>query len=141
MPVNAAILKSEIATDPKGLGYSGKDDGQIARLLTRAGLSGETVEVSVINAATAQSAVVAAEFVTLTPVQENLWRAILTLQQIPINNLNIRAQIAQVWLTGTVTRANLAALQRRSASRAEALFGEGAGVGHEDVAVALRGRP
>ena len=99
------------------------------------------MEVSVINAATAQSAVVAAEFVTLTPVQENLWRAILTLQQIPINNLNIRAQIAQVWLAGTVTRANLAALQRRSASRAEALFGEGVGVGHEDVAVALRGRP
>lgn len=136
MAVDLDTLKSEILNDPTGVGYAGKDDGRIADLLNRASIA--TIEPESIPAADAQKAVVGSEYIALTQGQQSLWISILTVQDIPVKNPRIRAQIASVWGPGTQTRANLVALQSRLASRVEILFGGGAVATQETVGKALR---
>ncbi len=138
MAVDLAALATEISVDPQVLGFAGKNDGQIAALLNAIGGSGETLEPENITNIIAQKAVDGAEFLALTTAQQNLWLAILTIGTIPVKDAVIRAQVTSVWAAGT-TRTNLVALQTRSASRSEILFGEGVSVTTGNVAIALRG--
>lgn len=140
-----AALKTEIQTDPLGLGYdvsptfyvTNEDDMAVAGLLNEVGGSSETIEPDFVSAADAQAAVLGSEWAGLSDVKQRGWLAIVGLGEIPVKNANIRAQITAIWDPGT-TRDNLIALQTRDASRAEALFGEGVTVSHTDVAIALR---
>ena len=56
----------------------------------------------------------------------------------PVKNMNLRNQIKEIWGAATTTRDNLTALQIRSASRSEVLFGEGVKVTPFDVHIARR---
>ena len=139
MSVIISELLTEIQTDPMTLGLAGMDDGGISRLLNAIGGSSETIEVTSLDAATVQRAVIGSEFINLSTAQQNLWLAILSVGTIAVKDPNIRAQVVAVWGAPTVTRTNLIALQSRSASRSEVLWGEGVSVSVSDVAIALRG--
>lgn len=137
MAINFATLTTEINTDPMALGYAGKNDAAIAGLLNAVGLSGEIVDRSTVTSAQIQEQVVGSEFAALSAVAQRLWLAILSIDVVPVKNANLRAQVLSVWAAGTTTRSNLAALQTKSATRAEVLFGENVIVTHQDVAKAL----
>ena len=119
-------LRDEMDNDPKALGYSGQTNFQIANLLNAIGLSSETVDVAVVSSAALQAEVVGSEYLTLNVGQRDLWAALLMgTDSVAVRDPEIRGQVLLVWDAGTTTRANLAALQTRSASRAEALWGDG----------------
>jgi hypothetical protein len=144
--VDLVALKAEILTDPKGLGYAQwlpptQSNFEIAKLMNTVGLSGETIEVNFVQAAEVQGAVVGLEFLALTAGEQRLWLSILTASQgagIPIKGSSIKNQMLVVWNVTTTTRANLAALQVKSATRGEVLFGDGTQITPDNVDLALR---
>jgi len=125
-----AELRNEICLDPVPLGYVGKTFFQQAALINEIGLSGEVVDVAFVTAAQIQAEVVGSEFLTLAAREADLWLALLIAGgaqgSLEVRKSNIRGQVLEIWGAGTVTRSNLAAIQIRSASRAEALWGDGA---------------
>ncbi len=128
MSIDLNVLKTELDTDPQVLGLAAMTDGVAATKLNEVGASSETIEPEFITAVQAQSAIAAADFSALSATEQRMWIAILSLGRIPIRNTNIRAQVAGIW-SGTASATALAALQDRSASRAEILFGEDEVVG------------
>lgn len=136
-PTQLQTLRTELDTDPQTLGYAGKTNYQIALLLNEVGLSGETIDREFVMASELQGAVVGSEAILLLSPQRDLWAAFMSIAiadgTIPLDNNNLRGQVLEVWGAGTTTRSNLAALQTRSASRAEVLFGDGVVVTDNDV--------
>ena len=127
---NLLSLKSELLSDPQGLGYGlaiASDNYRgVASALNNVGP--ETIDPAIISTGDLQGAVDPTEFLALTDRKATLWLSILqaaTASGIRATNPNIRAQIGSVWAAGTTTRDNLGALQTRPASRMEVLFGEG----------------
>jgi len=130
-------LKNEILTDPKALGYIGKEDYQIADLLNTIGLGGGVINRGVIPSYEVINATVPTEWALLTAAEKQRYQTITGAGQIDSSNVNVRATFQAMFAAGTQTRANLVALLTRSCSRAEALgFGS---VNHLDIAKALRG--
>lgn len=142
MPVNLSALRTEILTDPRGLGYSTGvtrgDHNLISDLLnTRA--ASHSVSIGTIFSIDMQQAVVAAEYAVISGGQRDLWNAIITtaVNGVQISNTILRTQVAFVWSAATTTRANLLALDTRTGSRAEVLFGEGTFIGAAQVGKSL----
>lgn len=137
-------LNTELQTDPLTLGYApliaaGDHSGLAAILNDVAGAGAASIDREFVDAATFQSQVDPTEYLALTVAQQNLWNAILTAStstQVPLKNSTLRSQVLAVWAAGT-TRTNLAALQTRTGSRAEVLWGDGAVVTHTMIAEAL----
>jgi hypothetical protein len=77
--------------------------------------------------------VVHTEWDALTEPLQNAWRSLLQLELIPIGNANIRNLISHIWGAGTTTRSNIVALQSKTATRGEVLWGEGVNVTQSDV--------
>ena len=132
-------LNIEITTDPKALGYDGKDNNEIAALLNAAGGSSETIDHGIVDGQELQMAVVISEYIALSDTQRAGWTAIISAGagQIDTADQRVRDQIKAIWGAGTDTRANLMALEARSASRAEVLFGADVSVSHTDVGRAV----
>lgn len=137
------ILKNEIQTDPKALGYAPNvtsgNDAAIANLLNTVGLSNETVPKEVVNSFEIMSAIVYSEWVVLTSDQKNYLLTIISAGQVDPANGNIKTAFGTIFGASTVTRTNLNAIATRPASRAEVLFGRGVAVSAVDIAKALRG--
>lgn len=132
-------LNTEIATDPQGLGYSGKTSPEIAALLNTIGLSNEQIGAGAVDGQELSKAVVISEYLSLTDAARAGWTAILTAGngQIDAGDALVVAQIAAIWGAGTTTRANLLTLATRDASRAEVLFGSGVIIDKFDIAEAV----
>lgn len=128
-------LKTEITTDPVGLGYAGKTDKEVADTMN---LVRDTITIDVdrVSNEGLLAAVVGSEFMALTAEKQRGWLAIMALDNVPVRNTNIRGQIAAIWGAATTTRQNLLDLQTKDGSRAEAIWGDGAKVTHLDVAKA-----
>jgi hypothetical protein len=130
-------LNDELTIDPETVGYAGMTDFEAAVALNTVGLTGQTVSVASVDATLIQSAVVGSEYLALTAAQRDLWAALLQAASggagVPVIDLDIRGQVLAIWGPGTVTRANLGALQTRSASRAEFLWGDGTNVTVSEV--------
>lgn len=139
MAIDLVALRNELETDPNSYGYAGPyaegDNGTLCVLLNevRAGI---TVDVPTLTAAQMQAAVVGSEFGALADVKQRAWQCVLACGEIPVDNSNIRAQVSSIWGAGTTTRSNLVALQTRTGSRAEELFGAGTVINHHHVAEA-----
>lgn len=133
MPIDDAILKAEIDTDPMGLGYAGKTDPEVAELLNTVGLSGEKIDRDFVDGQEMMSVVVIPDYAVLSDIQRMGWSAIISAGtgMVDVNNAGTIAQITAIWGPGTTTRDNLIALRQRDASRAEVLFGQA--VSHLDV--------
>lgn len=100
----------------------------------------EPVSATTVSSAQLQNAVVASDFTALTAAQQNLWAIIVQeaiSRPLDLTLTGIRAQILAIFGSGTTTRANLAALQTRAGSRAEALFGPGTFLTSTDISTAL----
>jgi hypothetical protein len=144
MAIDLPLLKTELDADPLSLGYAihlspnPESPQGAADLLNTIGASGEVIDVTVVDAITVSAAVVVSEFLALTDGEQGMWLAIVGRDEVPVKNPDLRAQILAIWAGGTTTRTNLTSLQSRSASRGEALFGEGILVTHEHVSGALR---
>lgn len=114
-------LKAEIDTDPKNLGYSGKNNEEIVLLLNNIGLSDETVARGVISAHEIVSACDFNELRLLSDKEQAQLLFIVSAGQVNTSDTNIKTIFAGLFSNGTTTRMNLLALADRAVSRAEAL--------------------
>lgn len=137
-----SALRTELLTDPTGIGYSTAvtraDHNTLVDQVNRFAVS-YAVSMGTVTSIAMQTAVVPGEYGVLSNGQRDLWNAVLVaaVNGVPISNTVIRTQVAFVWSAGTTTRANLLALDTRSGTRAEVLFGEGVRVTSTDVQKAL----
>ena len=140
-------LTAEIQSDPNAYGYAafvaeGNDQG-IADLLNlrRDGVSAPGAAITVYRNDVRKAEIIGAFVVTdydaLTAARRDLVGAILQLDVVDATDATLRSNLAAVFAAGTTTRANLVAMAQRAGSRAEALFGTGAFIAHQDVARAL----
>jgi vacuolar-type H+-ATPase subunit B/Vma2 len=144
MAIDIATLKIELFTGSftntlYSANVSLMDVNALADTLNTRGLTGSSITVGTVYALSLQECVVVGEYSSLTTVQRDLWNAIITTATngIAVSNTLIRSQIAGVWSATTTTRTNLAALQTRSCSRGETLFGENIVVDTNSIYVAL----
>lgn len=111
-------LKTEITSDPVGIGYAGKPDAEVAALLNeplRPNLNRESLTPSEFV-----QAIDPAEFFALTQAQRDWIALVASTEDIfPIGN--VRAGLITVFPAGTSTRAALLALLRETGSRAREL--------------------
>ncbi len=142
MSLTLSGLRTEFLTDPRSLGYSTAvtqgDHNRLVYLINTTAAS-HSVSMGTVTTIAMQSVVVASEYAVLSNGQRDLWNAVLVaaVNGVPISNTVIRNQVAFVWSAGTTTRANLLALDTRTGTRAEVLFGEGIRVTATDVQKAL----
>lgn len=137
MTINYVTLGTEITTDPKGLGYAGKSDYEIATLLNTPGLSSETIFRGYTPIEEVVACLVAAEVTALSTANQTLLDKLLRGSRLKTGDANLRTAMGAVFANGTTSRANLIAVASRPASRAEALFGENTSITDVDVARAL----
>jgi hypothetical protein len=152
MAIDYPALKTELQTDPKSLGYApflaAGNNNALANILNEprdssSGTGDPDYEVTVngVRARDAIKAIVPAEYAALTQAKRDGWRDILVLAQIeggliPNTDTDIRSFIQDIWAT-TVTLGNLALLETRDGSRAEALFGADTVVDDDDIVMAM----
>lgn len=128
MTIAYATLKTEITSDPAGLGYLGKTDVQVATLmnavpsvntdtfrrLKRASIpTWEIVEATVLT-----------EYDALSVAEKDRYKLLTGLGTINPRGPNVQSAFLKMFGSGTTTRANLSLLQWEAASRAQTLFGE-----------------
>jgi len=112
--MDIAKLKTELTDDPLVRGYASMSDEAAANSLNNT--IDRALNRTSISPGEMQSAVVGTEFVVLSAVKQRGWLAILS-DSVDPNNANIIAQIAEIWVGGTTTRANLLALKTKTVSR------------------------
>jgi len=144
--IDLAVLKTEINTDPTGLGLpalvTAGNHTEIARLLNEVKAS---IQVdNFVSAFDIEEAVDPADWPTPSNVQwkRDLWRDVLLsisseVGEINANATNLKAKVQLVFDPATSTRTNLAALQTRDGSRIQELFGSDEQVSHGTVSEAL----
>lgn len=138
MTVTNVALKAELESDPKRLGYTGKDSSAQAFLLNETGLSGEVVPVTNVTAAQAVHCVLLADWRAISQADRDYISALAAIGALNPNDLTVAANL-QTMFANTQTLANFGALMFRSASRAEALWGAGTIIDSADIARALAG--
>lgn len=133
-PTQLAELQSELINDPATRGYSGSSDGYCAVLLNE--VQGSiSIDVSMVSNSRAMSAVIGSELTSLQAADRDSWAILMQCSEIDMTDTQIRGQITEIW-TGKTTLTNLQALQTRTGSRAEELWGENSIVQHEAVSKA-----
>lgn len=146
MSVDLTALKTELTTDPTGLGYppDAADTAADASIINTLGISGETIEPEFVTTLQAHAAIELTEFLTLTSGEQSFWLAMIQSAAagggFPVKDPAVRAQIGALFRAGEGnqpdTRAALIVLQTRTATRAEVLFGEGISASPQDCAQA-----
>lgn len=132
-------LKTELTTDPEGLGYAGKTDEECAVLLNTPGASNETLPNTEILISKVLDAIDTDELsaIAIGKLQFFLARMGDTLTTINLAaDTDLVSQIGQIFTLSAApnSRGNLLALTVRDASRAEILFGANTIVNYWDVA-------
>ena len=122
-----ANLKDEITNDPAGLGYSGASDQEVANLMN--GLPANNtntfrrVKRDSVPTWEIVEATVATEYDALSAGEKDRYKILTGLGTINPQGANVQAAFLKMFGAGTTTRANLALVQWRAASRAETLYG------------------
>jgi hypothetical protein len=106
--------------------------------MNEAGASGETLFKSSIPVEDFLAEVVLSEYTALTAAQKTALDQFVRGVRIKTGSANMRATLGALFPAG-VTRTAVIALASRPASRAEALWGEGAHVSDHDVSLAMEG--
>lgn len=118
------ILKAEIDTDPKELGYADKTDQEVANLLNEIGLSGDTVLKSSVSPEEMLFALDYDDLAGLLVAQLQILTLYTNNGDLDINNALIQKTFKALFGAETTSRANLLALAQQSASRAQVLCGK-----------------
>lgn len=92
-------------------------------------------DVERVSAEKVVAAVVPADFIDLSAVQQRAWLMITGLDSVPVKDAGLRDLVQALW-SGTDTLSNLQALQTRRGSHAEALFGQSVTI--DDIRVARK---
>ena len=142
--MNTAQLKTELTTDPNGLGYAGKADAQLAALLNSfTGPGAAVVAIASMARSDFLLGIAPATFVlpSLSAALQSKWDRILSLarsaDQINVASATVQALLATAVSDGVLTQAQSDAISKRTGSRAEVLFGAGTSVSELDIARAM----
>lgn len=139
-PANQAALKTELTTDPKGLGLGAMTDTAAAAKLNQAGASSETLPNRVLESFEFMRCVKMSEFdavfSTWTAGQKEWFARLVSTGKVDVGNTQVKTDLVTLFPAGTaaVTRAAVLAVTTRTASRAEVLFGAGVIIQYFDVA-------
>lgn len=145
--IDYAALKTELLTDPAGIGYAASvtagNDTETARIINavRTVPPVFTINRGPIPSFLAKNAIVRADWTLVSPSDQNLLALILSSETVDMSDANTRASLGGIFPAGSTTRNNFIALANRAASRAEVYPGSpGAGttISVSDVALALR---
>src|SRR3990167_3076310 len=138
MALDLAALKTELTTDPTGLGYeplvTAGADGALSTLVN---LVRDTISVprGIIQTWEVLAATDAAEYGALSATGKDIYKTLVS--AVDVNDAQIRTILSTLFPAGSVTRMNLVARLTRKGSRAEQLYGTG--VSSDQIAKALRG--
>ena len=121
-----AALKTELDSDPKNLGYSGKTDQEAADLLNTLGLSNETTVRESVNTSDIIAALYSDKDEFMSLPQIDLVRLNLLSPVGNIDPVTIQDVLKEIFTMADYPniRAALIALATRDASRAEKLFSQ-----------------
>lgn len=111
-------LKQELTDDPLERGYSGMTDAVAAVDLNAVN---RQVNIATVSRQDVFEAIAIADFTELNAEQKSLLYAIIGMGDVRVNGTNTKAALLSMFGPGTVTRANLAALQKENVSRAAEL--------------------
>ena len=114
-------LRNELVSDPRGLGYAGKSDAEVAELIHEIGAGGEAIDRKLVAAHEIIEATVPSEWAALSPVAKQHYQTIISAGEVDLKNSNVRAALAGMFGAETVTQSNLGKLGTRPASRADVL--------------------
>jgi len=123
MPVDLVVLKTELQTDPTGLGYSIVDLAASHALLNELRVSIQIAQ-QMLPATDIIDATVFSELAATSATEQRMYIALTGAGEVNVESANVRAAFMAIFPSGSTTRANLGALQSRDGSRAEELFGE-----------------
>jgi hypothetical protein len=139
--IDLGILKTEVETDPLGLGYSSgklKPNKVIAEIMnTVPGTpgSGREVDKSTVTSSEIMSCIVSVEYDALKATDKEKLALLLSVETIHVSKPTTIAFLDSMFNNTTVTYANIRALFKAPVSRAISLFGEP--VHYWDIAKAL----
>jgi hypothetical protein len=138
----AQQIRTEIDTDPKGLGYTtlkAQSNGPeaVAAKMNEVGASSETLTPAWTDTTEVLAVLVGTEIVALSQANRDMLTILTSTARIKTGSATLRAAIAAIFASGTTSRANLVALTTKSCSRAAALWGEGTVVSAAQVGEAL----
>jgi hypothetical protein len=143
MPVDLTALRTEIESNPQGLGYAPLmtrgSDADVADLLN-APRSGAAYIVfrPDVPVKDVVEAITAADFGSLTAVQCARLQLLFVGGTVDVSRTNTRQALQDLFSgASNATKAALLALVSRSGSRAEKLFGVGTTIHHLQVAAAF----
>lgn len=143
-----ALLKTELTTDPGGLGYvAARASGNVAALanlinLPHSGSAADGVSYSVFRndvvAKEVANAITAADFAALTALQLAQLQFLFLGGVVDFGTANVRQSFQAIFSAASAgTKAAIVALANRQGSRAEALWGVGVAVTVDQVVGAL----
>lgn len=112
------VLRAELLTDPLGRGYAGMTDAQAADSLSAVN---RTISRAQIQAWEIVTATVFTELSALSATNRAIYQLLIEAAPLPYTDANVRAIAAGIFGAGTVTRANLLAMQNQTVSRAAEL--------------------
>jgi hypothetical protein len=142
-----AALTTELANDPKGLGYAALSDSPdaVANLMNTSPepiAAGQQEQIFRIrtDSRDLMAGIVLTEWDALTQARRDYCTAIFSATYVNTGDSNVRTQVGAIFGAGTTSRTNLNNAAQKNASRSEALWGDGFSVTAYQVAVAL-GRP
>lgn len=134
-------LKNELVGDPKGYGYAqylaSGSDWVLADMLNQVRDS-IRIDRTFVNAYEIIEAIRPIEWSYIEAEDKWRFQLILGMGQVYIKGTNTREILLEPFPNYCITWSNIMALTKRSGSRAEELFGEGAVVTSEDVNKARR---
>lgn len=138
----AQQIRTEIDTDPKTLGYTtlkAQSNGReaVAAKMNEAGASAETLTRTWVDTTEALALVVGSEVISLAQANRDLLLLVMSTTRIKTGSATMRTTLGGIFAAGTTSRTNLQGLATRSASRAEALWGEGTVITATQVGEAL----
>lgn len=151
MTINYTTLKTEINTDPLNVGYAAYvtmgSDYNIAMLLNAgAGSGASTLTLQTMPKDAFQLAVVPAviALASASSALQAKWDRILGMVEastvIDFTNSTVQALLAELVTDNLMTQNQVTAINQRTGSRAEVLFGATTIIDHLDVAKALNPR-
>lgn len=129
-------LKTELETDPRGLGLVAMTAKEAAAKLNERGASGETLgDRTTVDAWEVAACVALSEFTDagVTAGQRQWLAMVLSAGVVDASSAVLKTGFQAIFGAGTTTRAALLALVNRPCSRGEKLFGAGVEVGPHDV--------
>lgn len=125
--IDHAQLKTEIETDPQGLGYAphvaSGNDVALAAMLNEIRPS-ISINRDLIPSHEIFEAIVPSEWSAASAQEKQRVQLILSMGMVDVRGQNTKDAFLAAFGGGTTTRANLIALVNRQGSRAEQLFGQ-----------------